>query len=149
MVAILFLAIVIPTNEFRARIWFLLAGLRDYTLHITIFAAFALAGFVILALLRSWQLPSILGALIGAALQLALISAGGYRWVPEFPTLPSRVAACAVTLALAIAILWRKRRGSDDAPAPDSVGATLPPGVDGGFHTPPTVPWQRDHDRTA
>ena len=150
LVTVLLLAIAIPTNEFRARIWFLLAGTRDYTLHAAIFGAFALAGLLVLALLRSWTAPSLFGMLAGAGLQLAVLSAGIYQWIPETRPILARVTLCAVTLTLVSAIIWRQRRHRSrtgtgkpaDAAAFGGVGAE-------GLHTPPTVPWRRDRDSTA
>ena len=150
-IALVLLALAIPTNEFRARIWFLLAGTRDYTLHLSIFAAFALVGFAILGLLRSWSRASLLGVLAGAALQMAALSLGGYRWIPEFQTLSAGAAASSVVVALASIVLWRQRpQRTEPASLPRRTGETTLENVDGErLHTPPTVPWRRDHDRTA
>jgi hypothetical protein len=147
------LTLVVPPNELRSRLWFLLDAPGDPSFHLFVFALFAALGLITLALLRAWHRWSVVGVLAGAALQLWGLSEQLYHWIPEFHSLPVRFAALVFALLAAALLLWplRARGGRRLAePAPSAEVSEVDRLVHEQLHTPPTVPWaRRDHDHTA
>lgn len=113
LLVVVLLAVVVPRNEYRARLWFLLESPGDLSLHFALwFVSFAVAGLATLVVHRA-QRWEFLGAAGGAALTTVSLSIGAYRWVPEFDSVGSRALVVLVTLLAAGALVWSYRCTAD------------------------------------
>jgi len=117
LLASVLLVLLVPTNEYRARLWFLLATTGpDFSLEAVLWGMFWLAGVVALLAVRRLGLRSVLGAALAAAVYVAALNAGVWKWLPEFTSLPLRLVITVFTAALAVSLVLRAGRVRELAP---------------------------------
>src|SRR5437016_2874319 len=85
-----FFTVLIPTNEFRARFYFLLGMSGPPTIELALFAILGLVGLILLGIFGLWSSGHVFGVLAAAATHVALLWSGAYRILPEFSTIPER-----------------------------------------------------------
>jgi hypothetical protein len=104
--------LLIPTNEFRARLYFLLDAPGDGTLKLALLAVLTASGLVALGLLRMWSRWRALGGLGASAAHVAVLGwDGGWRWLPEFQSPTSRAIVMVMGAALVLVLILRTREG--------------------------------------
>jgi len=122
LLASVLLVLLVPTNEYRARLWFLLATTGpDFSLEAVLWGAFWLAGTLALLAVRRLGVRSVLGAGLAAAVYVAALRAGAWKWLPEFTSFGLRLAVTGFTAALAAWLVLRA--GRVRGPAPEEGGA--------------------------
>jgi hypothetical protein len=102
VVAVLLICL-IPTNEFRARLWFLVAvrsGGYDLPLETAFGVVILFLGVAVLVLLRSVNRDALLGLAVAAGLHAIVLAEGGWKWLPEFRTVWTQVLAAVISLGL-------------------------------------------------
>src|SRR5205814_7891141 len=91
VLASVLLVLLVPTNEYRARLWFLLATSgSDVSLEAALWGAFWLAGTLPLLVVRRLKARSIVGTALAAAVYVAGLKAGAWKWLPEFTSFSLR-----------------------------------------------------------
>ena len=76
VLASVLLVLLVPTNEYRARLWFLLATSgSDISLEATLWGAFWLAGTLLLLVVRRLKARSVVGTALAAAVYVAALKA--------------------------------------------------------------------------
>jgi hypothetical protein len=104
----LLLVVFVPSNHFRARIYFLLENPSDLTLYATLWFAVWLPTVLMLLLVRRRNVLAFSGAAVGALLGVAALSLGLFTWLPEFHNPVVRAGLMALILALASWSCWRQ-----------------------------------------
>ena len=100
---------VLPTNEFRARLSFLLSHPRDYTLHLLLGGLLVLAGSLTLLFAGRFKLLAFAGVLFESVVSVGLVSSGLFDRLPEFHSVEQRVIAAVVLLAAAVIAVFLTR----------------------------------------
>ena len=110
VLASVLLVLLVPTNEYRARLWFLLATSgSDVSLEAALWGAFWLAGTLPLLVVRRLKARSIVGTALPAAVYVAGLKAGAWKSLPEFTSFSLRFVITVLTGALAAWLVWRTR----------------------------------------
>ena len=122
VLASVLLVLLVPTNEYRARLWFLLATSgSDVSLEAALWGAFWLAGTLPLLVVRRLKARSVVGTALAAAVYVAALKAGAWKWLPEFTSFGLRLAITVFTAALAVSLVLRA--GRVRGPVPEEGGA--------------------------
>ena len=110
VLASVLLVLLVPTNEYRARLWFLLATSgSDVSLEAALWGAFWLAGTLPLFVVRRLKARSVVGTALAAAVYVAALKAGAWKWLPEFTSFSLRLVITVLMGALAAWLVWRTR----------------------------------------
>lgn len=102
-------ALLVPTNEYRARVYFLLENPSDATLYAFLVGALTLAGLLGLLLTRELGRNAALGVVVASAVATLATATGGLKWLPEFHSSVARAGITMLSTALCLAILVRRR----------------------------------------
>ena len=114
----LLLVALIPTNEFRARLWFILESRGPgVPLQIYLWPMMWVPAIITLAITRRVTIAAVVGAGVASAVYVALLSAGLLKWIPEFPKALARFAIGSVLVLLALVLGRRSLRSLAQADA--------------------------------
>src|SRR5213592_4419010 len=104
LLASVLLVLLVPTNG------------PDFSLEAVLWGAFWLAGTLALLAVRRLGVRSVLGAGLAAAVYVAALRAGAWKWLPEFTSFGLRLAVTGFTAALAAWLVLRAGRVRGPAP---------------------------------
>lgn len=102
-------ALVVPTNEYRARVYFLLENPSDATLYAFFMGALTLAGLLGLLLTGELGPKAVLGVVVASTVATLAVATGGLKWLPEFHSRVARGGITILSTGLCLAILVRRR----------------------------------------
>lgn len=108
-------AVLTPTHDYRARLWFLLhAKGPGLPLVVYAWAAVWVPAVVLLCILKREAGSSVAGAGIGAVAVVLVLTAGVFTWVPEFTSSGTKIGTVGVVAIVAALLLrWELRREAE------------------------------------
>jgi hypothetical protein len=110
---VLLLVVLVPTNEFRARIWFILASTGPgVPLEVWFVVAIWCPSAIALWRMQRASVWALLGAAFASFACVAALSFGAFKWVPEFQNLFWRVALVIGVITVTGWAAWGRLRAS-------------------------------------
>jgi len=108
---VLLLVVLVPTNEFRARIWFLLATTGPgVPLEVWFVVAVWCPSAIALWRMQRASVAALLGAALASFACVAALSFGAFKWIPEFHSLLGRVALVIAVITITGRAAWGRLR---------------------------------------